>query len=127
MSQEIKFSPDGRILAAVYVDGTIHLWDAKNGTLLRSCQAKADELYALDWSPKGDVLATSGRNARITLWDPQNLAVLKELDSPEWVDQVRFSPDGNRLISAGGTFLPSPDRNLPSGDCAECSGPHTRV
>jgi WD40 repeat protein len=112
MSHEIKFTPDNQILAVAYVDGSIGLWDVTNGSLLRSCQAKADELYTVDWSPSGDVLATAGRNAKITLWDPRTLTPLKELDSPEWVIRVRFSPDGTRLFSAGGSFMKSPDRKV---------------
>jgi WD40 repeat protein len=112
MSYQIKVSPDNQILAATYVDGSIGLWDMSTGSLLRSCQAKADELYTVDWSPSGDVLATAGRNAKITLWDPRTLTPLKELDSPEWVIQVCFSPDGTRLFSSGGSFMKSPDRKV---------------
>jgi hypothetical protein len=28
--------------------------------------------------------------------------ILKELEAPEWVIRVRFSPDGDRLLTAGG-------------------------
>jgi WD40 repeat protein len=112
MSHELKFSPDNRELAIVHVDGSIGIWDASNGNLLRSCNTKAEELYSLDWSPKGDMLATSGKKAKITLWDSRSLKMLKELDSPDWVIQVRFSPDGTRLVSSGGTILRSPERKV---------------
>jgi WD40 repeat protein len=112
MTHEIKFSPDGKVLAAAYVDGSIGLWDVAKGTLLKSHQAKAEELYSVDWSPKGDVLATAGRNAKITLWDANTLTLLKELDSPEWVIQVRFSPDGSRLFTAGGSIMNRQDRKV---------------
>jgi WD40 repeat protein len=112
MSQELKFSPTGRTLAVGYVDGSLALWDMRDGTLLRSCATGGDEVYTLDWSPDGDLLATAGLHGKIILWDPRTLAPLKELEAPEWVIQVRFSPDGARLFTAGGTALKSNDRKV---------------
>jgi WD40 repeat protein len=103
MSQELKFSPDGRALAVGYVDGGVALWDSATGALLRSAATAGKEIYTLDWTPAGDVLVTAGLQGKIILWDPRELKALKELDAPEWVIRVRFSPDGNRLYSAGGT------------------------
>jgi WD40 repeat protein len=112
MSQELKFSPDGKKLAVVYVDGSISLWSVADGTLLRSEKSGAEELYSVDWSPAGDVLATSGREGKITLWNSRELSILKELEAPPWVVQVRFSADGTYLLSAGGTVMRSPDRKI---------------
>jgi WD40 repeat protein len=112
MSQGLKFSPDGKVLAVAYVDGSVALWDTAGGELLRQSDKVAAELYAVDWSPDGGVLVTSGRDGKITLWDPRGLSVLKELPAPAWVIRVGFSPDGSRLLSAGGTILRSPDRKV---------------
>jgi WD40 repeat protein len=59
------------------------------------------EVYSVDWSPKGDVLATSGHTGKIVLWEPTKMARLAELDSPQWVIQVKFTADGGRLLSSG--------------------------
>jgi WD40 repeat protein len=112
MSQELKFSPDGRVLAVAYVDGSIGLWKVADGSLLNDRATGAKEVYSLDWSPRGDVLATSGLQGKIILWDPRNLSVLKDLEAPEWVIRVRFSPDGTRLLSAGGSVQAGPDRRI---------------
>jgi WD40 repeat protein len=112
MTQELKFSPDSRTLAVGYVDGVVGLWDVAAGKLLRSNDSGAKEVYTLDWSPKGDLLVTAGREGKITLWEPKELKALKVLDAPEWVIQVRFSPDGMRFLSGGGGMMRGPDRKV---------------
>lgn len=112
MSQELKFSPNNKVLAVAYVDGNVGLWDVDNGNLLVEQKSKAKEVYTLDWSPTGDVLATAGLEGKIILWDARDLSILKELDAPEWVIRVRFSPDGSRLYSAGGKSFPAQGRKV---------------
>jgi|SRR5262245_25825221 len=102
-THEIAFSPDGKMLAASYVDGTVTLWDVAKGSELYSAASGATEIFTLDWSPKGDVLVTAGLAGKITLWNPAKLTVLKELDGPAWVISVRFTPDGTRILSSGGS------------------------
>jgi WD40 repeat protein len=112
MTQEIRFNPAGTIIAATYVDGCIGLWDVATGKSLHMAKSGGVELYSVDWCPKGDLLATCGLKAKIIVWDPKELKPLKEFDSPEWVIRVRFSPDGSRLLAAGGSMLPSPERRI---------------
>jgi WD40 repeat protein len=112
MTHEIKFNPAGTVLAATYVNGLVALWDVATGKVLHERASGAEELYTLDWSPKGDLLVTAGRKGKITIWDPKDLKSLKELEAPEWVIQVRFSPDGSRLFTSGGSVLPSRDRRV---------------
>jgi WD40 repeat protein len=112
MPQELHFSPDGLALAVAYVDGHVGLWDVARGALLHDRATGAEEVYTLDWSPAGDVLVTAGRKGKIVLWGSRDLTLLQELEAPEWVIQARFSPDGSRIFTAGGTFLPSADRKV---------------
>ena len=112
MTQGLKFSPDNKLLAVGYVDGTVGLWDVKSGKLVRSAPGRVKEVYEVDWTPKGDVLVTAGREGKVVLWDPKELTVLKELESPEWVIQARFSPDGTRLWTAGGRIDGGAERKV---------------
>jgi len=100
-TQGLAFHPSGRTLAVAYVDGSIRLWDTATGQLIAEQQKVAEEIYSLDWSPNGELLASAGLKGDICLWDEQ-LQLLHSLASSEWVISVKFSPDGTRLITAGG-------------------------
>jgi WD40 repeat protein len=101
-TQGLQFSPDGRTLAVAYVDGSLRLWNSADGRLRHEVKTTAEELYRVEWSPDGRILASAGRKGKITLWNPAELSILREIDAPEWVIGLRFSPDGQNLITAGG-------------------------
>ncbi len=102
MTQQIAFSPDGTLLAAGYVNGDLALWDVETGDLLDSQSTDADETYSVDWNPAGDLLVRGGNKGDVVLWEPGEMSKLVALPAPDWVIQVRFSPDGKRLYTAGG-------------------------
>lgn len=102
MTQEVAFSPDDKTVAAGYVDGAVALWDVQTGKQFHERPSGANEIYTVSWSPKGDLLATAGRLGKITLWNPGTMEKVKEFGAPDWVIQVRFSPDGTKLLTAGG-------------------------
>jgi WD40 repeat protein len=100
-SQELAFHPAGQMLAVAYVDGSLGLWDITAGTLIAERQTTAEEIYSLDWSPDGKLLASAGLKGDICVWD-ERLQPKHALSAPEWTISVKFSPDGTRLITAGG-------------------------
>jgi WD40 repeat protein len=113
---DIKFSPDGSILASASRDKTIKLWDAQTGNLLRTIGGHAEWVLSLAFSPDGTRLASgSGRyfvagvpfkvteriQAELKLWNPSNGEELASFSGPfkSTVDQLAFSPDGSLLTS----------------------------
>jgi WD40 repeat protein/tRNA A-37 threonylcarbamoyl transferase component Bud32 len=101
------FSPDGRLLATVTLDGTT-LWDTATwrpvGPPLRSSQGGWS--WA-DFSPDGRTLAIAGGKGRVELWDVSTRTERRELTDPvaakssqPMLSLVRYSPDGT-VIAAG--------------------------
>src|SRR5207244_3714414 len=69
--QSLTFNPNGRILAAVYDDGTILLWDIATGHVLQHLMFKTKNLSswsAIAFSRDGKLLA-SGNDDTVILWD----------------------------------------------------------
>jgi hypothetical protein len=111
-SQELKFDPSGKRLAVTYVNGSLGLWDVASGELIKIADAKAAELYSVDWSPDGKLIATSGLHASVCLWNAENLELIHEIESPEWVVCVRFNREGTRLVFAGGAQIRGGERSV---------------
>ena len=101
------FSPDGKLLASVTLDGTT-LWDTATwrpvGPPLRSSQGG---WQGVDFSPDGRTLAIAGGKGRVELWDVSTRKELRQLRDPAaarsrepQLSVVRYSPDGS-VIAAG--------------------------
>jgi hypothetical protein len=109
---DLKFDPAGKRVAAAYADGFLGIWTVETGELLRIVKTSAEELDCVDWSPDGQILVSAGLNTPVTLWNAASLALLLEIDAPERVSCARFTPDGTRLVVAGGPALPGGERVL---------------
>jgi WD40 repeat protein len=106
------WSRDGRrVLTAPCVTAPARLWDATTGRLLRSLgRAGCSDGQ---FSPNGRLVATAGPGGTAYLWDASTGAQLHAMPAsgPDTgllaagarsVISVRFSPDGARLLTAGG-------------------------
>ena len=110
-SHGLAFHPSGKTLAIGYATGEIRIWDVATGKLLHEVDPAAEEIYSVDWSPDGTLLASSGLGTDICIWSPE-LTLLRRLPAPPWVISVKFSPNGSRLISAGGDPTKGPQRSV---------------
>lgn len=107
----VAFSPDGHTLAAGSggpisgVDDAVRLWDLSDLSRAPAILKHDFMVKSIDFSPDGKLLASG--SSRVKLWDwsrGRSLATLGSEDAG-WVETVRFSPDGRRLVSANGLTL----------------------
>jgi WD40 repeat protein len=96
-----NFSQDGKILAVVIADGTVTLWSAENGSLLKILKGHSKGVLGISFSPDGKILASASADRTVKLWTIESGIELKTLTGhSKKVWSVGFSLDGNILASA---------------------------
>jgi hypothetical protein len=105
----VAFSPDSRLLAGAYTDGTIQLSNPATsqprGPVLRPGHGPAARVIGMAFSPDGTRLAGAYTDGTVRLWS----VATGQLQGPprqvgpggqRGLDSVAFSPDGTRLAGA---------------------------
>jgi WD40 repeat protein len=96
---QIAFSPDGMLLAAVnHYDEIIQLWSISDGKQVFKLKG-----ICAAFTPDGKSLATGGKDKLIRFWDPSKGKEVRRLAGHEKeVRSLAFSPDGAMLASGSG-------------------------
>ncbi|HEY0171293.1 MAG TPA: pentapeptide repeat-containing protein [Pyrinomonadaceae bacterium] len=66
--ESLAFTPDGRYLAAGWVDGGISLWRTGDGLLLHTIKAHRRHVYSMAFSGDGRFLASLGGDRTMAVW-----------------------------------------------------------
>src|SRR5205814_5144864 len=65
----LSFSPDGRLLAAGYSDGTVGLWELASGQERARFDGHRNGIASTAWSPDGTLLASGSSDRTVMIWD----------------------------------------------------------
>ncbi len=111
----IAWSPDGSVIAVaggpiicIPYDSTeldpfgIRIFDAANGTLLKTLLGNTCMVTMLDWSPDGSKLLSAGIDSYgVRVWDiaTGQVIVTDQLGGGQGITSARWSPDGTKWVS----------------------------
>jgi WD40 repeat protein len=104
---KVAYSPDGTMLATAQAwdsaemgseNGSIKVWRASNGALLRTLALGTNRFNTVRFSPDGSRLAGAGRS-QIAIWHCANWTLLQTNDvAPYSIGNLVFRPGGGELI-----------------------------
>ncbi|NER80601.1 MAG: hypothetical protein F6K42_13710, partial [Leptolyngbya sp. SIO1D8] len=89
-----QFSPDNKLIAIGYRDGTIRLWNVQ-GILLKTFKAHPSNIEAIIFSPDSQQLLTGG-DSTAHLWDLQG-NLQQQFESSGQILSAQFSPNGEQV------------------------------
>lgn len=99
---DVRFSPNGRLIASASFDKSVKLWDGTTGKFLSAFRGHVSSVYQIAWSADSRLLCSGSADSTLKVW---NLKMKKIMcDLPGHADEiyaVDWSPDGERVASGG--------------------------
>ncbi|GFQ97883.1 notchless protein homolog 1 [Trichonephila clavata] len=99
---DVKFSPDMRIIATASFDKSIKLWNGRTGKFISSLHGHLQQIYQIAWSADSRLLVSGGSDSTLKVWDMQKYKLMVDLPGHgDEIYAVDWSPDGCRVVSGG--------------------------
>lgn len=96
---DITYSPDGKLIAAIY-NKEIILWDVKQKRVHKRLEGHNGDVTGVSFSPKGQRLVSCSRDKTVRLWDIETGKQLRVLYSHDrLIADVAYSPSGEFIAS----------------------------
>ncbi len=99
---DVKFSPDARLIASASFDKSVRLWDGKTGQFMARLLGHVQAVYQLAWSSDSRLLVSGSADSTLKLWSARTKKLHSDLPGHgDEVYAVDWSPDGQRVVSGG--------------------------
>jgi len=99
---DVKFSPDMRLVASASFDKSIRIWCGKTGKYIAVFRGHVQSVYQLAWSADSRLLVSGSADSTLKLWSMDTKKLHTDLPGHgDEVYTVDWSPDGQRVVSGG--------------------------
>jgi WD40 repeat protein len=112
--QNIRFSPNGKMIASGGSDGQIILWEVATGRIIRKMKGHAKTVYEVTFNKDGSLLASAGEEGTACVWEVatgKNIGCFQNKPFSTFsgifkqdlvsVSFVVFSPDSRYILFSG--------------------------
>ncbi|XP_035224028.1 notchless protein homolog 1-like isoform X2 [Stegodyphus dumicola] len=99
---DVKFSPDMRLIASASFDKSIKIWIGRSGKFLATLHGHVQAVYQISWSADSRLIVSGSADSTLKVWDMKTCKIM--MDLPGHADEVYavdWSPDGQRVVSGG--------------------------
>ena len=98
---DVAWSPDGRLVAASAMDGTVALFDAATGQLARQLKGHLRPVRTVAFTPDSKLLITGSDDGHAHVYDVQGGGLVDAFSGHEsWVLKVAAHPSGGAFATA---------------------------
>lgn len=108
-AKSVNFSGNGRFMAILKENGTVHIWDTLRDQELHVLQGQSGAIENVAFSGDGRVVATGSADGMVRLWDTRSGQVQQVVKGESsGIVGIAFDPDGGLVAIAsedGGTRL----------------------
>ena len=99
---DVKFSPDARLIASASFDKSLRLWCGKTGRFLAVLRGHVQAVYQLAWAADSRLVVSGSADSTLKLWSVEQKKLHTDLPGHgDEVYTVDWSPDGQRVVSGG--------------------------
>ena len=98
----VTMNADGKRVAVAGLDKKIRVFDLLTGELLSTLDRHKDFVYRISYNTAGDRLLSCGYGGRVIVWNAADGQPLFERNLNQVSNYADLSPDGSRIIIAGG-------------------------
>ena len=105
---DVRFAPNGRLLASSNAEGVIGIWDAKTGQLIRELKGHVYSVSSIAFSPDSTLLVSGGTDRTARIWEVQTGKQLHVLRGHRFGEsglvhgtRAAFTPDGVAVVTGG--------------------------
>jgi len=108
-TNDVDYSPDGKMIATYTKDESIALWDTNTGKLIKKWRGQEGYISELDWSPDGKYLASASTKGDVVIWNKNTTERIVTLEGGlnsgygsapyNGVNEIEFSPNGQFIAA----------------------------